>query len=202
MNLYNGVDASTPGAPLPKGTHLLFGYVGALDLSGKPDTPHIWTLNDWNQYMHPDGPLYGGPRLRVVPVYTHDYAGDPWQDAANAVEACADLGWDLHKGRLIYWDAELLVDAEYCDKLSHAISTHGMRMGKYGSLSTIERNPPVPGGTWFAEWQDKKPATINPQNGVAWQWSSPEENHTPWDMTVAERFVYDNAGREIRRIDG
>lgn len=200
MSLYNGVDISTPGAPLPKGTHLLFGYVGARDLSGRPDTPHIWTLDDWNQYVHPDSPLYGGPRLRVVPVYTHDYAGDPVVDAKNAVDACADLGWALHAGRIIYWDAELLVDESYCDRLSLEISHQGMRMGKYGSLDTIKRNPPVPGGTWFAKWQTEKPPSLPSDLGVAWQWSSPAQNGTPWDMTIADHFVYANAGREIRRI--
>src|SRR5579862_8220270 len=201
MQLYNGVDSATPGSPLPKGTTLLFGYVGAPDLSGKPDTPHVWTLADWNQYMSPDGDHYGGPNLRVIPVYTHDYPGNPNEDARNAVDACADLGWDLHVGRLIYWDAELLVDEKYTDELAQCIHDRGMRMGKYGSLSTIESDPPVPGGTWFAAWRSEKPTTVPIDKGVAWQWSSPEQNHTPWDMTVARAFVYDNAGRSIRHID-
>lgn len=202
MNLYNGVDASTPGAPLPRGTHLLFGYVGSLELAGKPDTPHIWTVEDWNQYMDPASHLYGGPALRAIPVYTHDYAGDPYEDARNAVNACKALGWDMHIGRLIYWDAELLVDDQYCDQLSLNISSLGMRMGKYGSLSTINRNPPTPGGTWFAHYVDQRPASIPSDNGVAWQWSSPAQNNTPWDMTIADHFVYANAGRGPRHPAG
>jgi hypothetical protein len=201
MTLYNGVDSDTPGSRLPKGTHLLFGYVGATDLSGRPDTPHIWSLDDWNMYMHPDSSLYGGPRLRAIPVYTHDYAGDPVVDAKNATDACRDLGWDMYVGRLLYWDAELLVDEQYTDRLSLEVHNLGMRLGKYGSLSTINRNPPVPGGTWFAQWQDNKPTSIAPQNGVAWQWASPEQVQGAWDLTIADPFVYANAGRNIRRVD-
>lgn len=200
MYLYNGVDTVNPTKPLPKGTNLLFGYVGSVDLSGKPDTPHIWTLDDWNRYMSPDGEHYGGPNLRAVPVYVHDYPGDPVADAQNAVDACADLGWRLDAGRLIYWDAELLVDARYCDALSWEISKRGMRMGKYGSVSAIENDPPTPGGTWFAQWQDNKPTAIPSSLGVAWQWASPAQVPGPWDHTVASHFVYANAGREIRHI--
>lgn len=200
MELFNGVDSDTPGAPLPKGTSLLFGYVGSTDLAGKPDTPHIWSVEDWNTYMSPDGAHYGGPNLRCIPVYTHDYPGDPIADARNAVDACADLGWAMGEGRLIFWDAELLVDADYCDHLSLEISRQGMRMGKYGSLSTIERDPPVPGGTWFAKWQTEKPVTIPSDLGVAWQWASPVQVPGNWDRTIANRFVYANAGREIRRV--
>lgn len=201
MTLYNGVDASTPGAPLPKGTTLLFGYIGAKDLSGQPDTPHIWTLTDWNRYLSPEGDLYAGPNVRPVPIYVHDYPGDPIADADNACDAMADLGWAMDLGRLLYWDAELLIDAQYTDALTVQCMKRGARLGKYGSLSTIEHDPPVPGGTWFAAYQDQKPDAVPANLGVAWQWASPTQVGGAWDLTIATSFVYANAGRGIRRIE-
>lgn len=200
MTLYNGVDASTPGAPLPKGTSLLFGYVGAKDLTGRPDTPHIWTLDDWNQYLSPTGTHFAGPWVRAVPIYVHDYPGDPKADANNACDAMADLGWAMNKGRLLYWDAETLIDPWYTEALAIECLNRGVRLGKYGSISTIELDPPVPGGTWFAEYQTTRPTAIPANLGVAWQWASPAQVGGAWDRTVATSWVYANAGRGPRRV--
>lgn len=201
MNYYNAVDASHPGAHLPKGTSILFGYIGAMDLSGKPDTPHVWTLTDWNRYLSPHGDLYAGPHVRPVPVYTHDYPGDPARDAQNAVDAMADLGWYDNVGRLLFWDAEALIDPWYTDALAVECMRRGVRLGKYGELSTIESDPPVPGGTWFAKWQDTKPTAIPASLGVAWQWASPTQAGGDWDLSICSPFVYANAGRGVRHIE-
>lgn len=201
MDYYNGVDNSTPGERIPKGTSILFVYIGAKDLSGQPDTPYIWTLADCNRYLNPRGDLYAGPSLRVVPIYVHDYPGDPVADAQNACDAMADMGWDMDAGRLLYWDAELLVDPAYTDALSMQAMRNGVRLGKYGSLSTINHNPPVPGGTWFAEYVDQKPTVIPPGDGVAWQWASPAQVGGSWDLSICQPFVYANAGRGVRLLE-
>lgn len=199
MQYYNGADASTPGAPLPKGTSILFVYIGEKNKAGAPDTPHIWTGAECNLYLDADSDLYGGPHLRICPVYTKDFADDPGLDAQNAIEAMQDLGWTMHIGRLLFWDSELLIDATYTDRLALECMTMGVRLGKYGSLSTINHDPPVPGGTWFAEWQNTKPASIPPGVGDAWQWASPTQVGGSWDRTIAKPFVYANCGRGIRR---
>lgn len=201
MSYINGVDASHPGAPLPKGVGILFGYIGAKDLSGQPDTPYVWTLADWNRYLSPVGDLYAGPQVRPVPIYVHDYPGDPVADAQNATDAMADLGWDMDAGRLLYWDAELLIDASYTDALALECMKRGVRLGKYGSLDFIELDPPVPGGTWFAKYQDTKPDAIPANLGVAWQWASPAQVGGAWDLSICTSFVYANAGRGIRQVE-
>ena len=198
-HLYNGADASTPGAPLPRGTTILFAYIGEASKPGAPDTPHIWTPDDINRYMSPDGDLYGGPYLRVVPIYTKSYADNPVTDAINACDAMSEYGWWMAGGRLLFWDAEALVDPAYTIDLADACYERGVRLGKYGQLSAINHNPPVPGGTWFAEWGNVKPSAIPQQLGVAWQWASPAQVHGAWDRSVCDPFVYHNAGRGPRR---
>ncbi len=202
MRLYNMVDASVPGAPLPKGTDILCAYIGDAHEPGAPDTPYIWTPGDCNRYVHPHGDLYRGPHIRIMPIYTKSYADDPISDGINALEAMSAYGWTMGKGRILWWDAELLIDEEYCNALALHCMRDGVRLGKYGSASTIEHDPPVPGGTWFAKWQKHRPPAIPRDYGDAWQWASPLQTGGSWDLTIATRFVYEHAGRGPRRITG
>src|SRR5215469_6288160 len=149
--LYPGADSAAPGEPLPEGTKILAAYVGAPDLPGQPDARHVWTLPEWDLYFNPGSHLYGGPELRALPVYLHDYPGDPVADAANAADAMADLGWAMDRGRLIAWDAEMLVDPGYAQALADELDKRGARLMKYGPGSTVFRNPAAPGGTWLAD---------------------------------------------------
>lgn len=194
MNLINGADAAYPGNPLPAGTQILAAYVGATDLPGPPDTPHIWTRDEWNQYLDPESALYGGPDLRVLPIYVHDYPGDPAVLAQNAVDAVTDLGWAAGIGRLLVVDLETLVDPAYVSGLNQEVSLRGFRLCKYGSYSTINQNSFVYGGTWGALWVTRKP-TILPPGTVGQQWHPGEL----WDLDVFSPFVYDNCGRGLRR---
>jgi hypothetical protein len=199
MHYHNGVDASTPGARIPKGVTLLSAYIGEAGKPGAPDTPYIWTAGDFNLYLSPDSDLYAGPALRVLPIYTKSYPDDPYTDAQNACDAMRELGWDMSEGRILWWDAEALIDEAYCDHLAHACAAHGARLGKYGQLSTINEDPPVPGGTWFAAWQDTKPTHIPAGVGVMWQWASTVQVGGAWNLSIARDFVYRNAGRGPRR---
>jgi hypothetical protein len=199
--LHNGADSATPGARLPAGTTILYVYVAAGDLPDPGDARHVWTRPEINQYLNPDSPLYGGPSLRVVPMYVHDFAGNASLDAQNMCDAVSDLGWSNTEGRIIEIDLETLEDPAYVGGLIAPVARLGFRLGKYGSLSTINANPPCPGGTRFAAWQKRKPSSIPAGIGDAWQWATPGQVGGDWDLTVATQFVYDHAGRGLRRIE-
>jgi hypothetical protein len=191
--LINGADSASPGQPLPPDTEILAAYVG-LPGAGAPDAEHVWTAAEWNYYLDPDSHLYGGPQLRVLPVFVHDFPGDPVTLADNACDAAINLGWSFKRGRLLVVDLETLIDPPYVIGLNRRIRERGFRMMKYGSPSTINQNPAVDGGTWMALLQARRP-TILPAGTVGdqWRWSS------IWDLTVWSEFVYANCGRGPRR---
>lgn len=187
--LIPGADTASPGQPLPEGTRILCGYVSAPDLPGTPDARHVWTLNEWNLYLDPESPLYGGPELRTLPIFVHDYPGDPVTLANNAVDAMLDLGWAHNLGRLVAVDLETLIDPVYVLGLRAQITVRGFRMMKYGSSGTIKHNPPVDGGTWMALPQAHKPLILPPgTTGVQWSWGP------VWDLSLFSQFVYANCG--------
>lgn len=194
--LYNGADTAKPGSPLPKGTKILCAYVGAKDLPGQPDARHVWTLDEWNLYLDPNSHLFGGPELRSLPIFVHDYPGDPAQLAINAVDACIDLGWSANEGRFVCIDLETLVDPQYVSSLNIEVRALGFRLMKYGSAHFINQNPPVDGGTWMALLANRRPAML-PPGTVGQQWHF----GTEWDQSVFSEFVYANCGRGIRRTE-
>lgn len=192
--LHAGADASAPGKPLPPGTTIVCGYVGAPDLPGQPDARHVWTLAEWNLYLEPSSALYGGAELRALPIYVHDSPGNAVQDAANAADAVTDLGWAAGIGRIIVWDAETLVDPAYCSDLNTELRRRGFRMCKYGSQGTINRNPAVDGGSWIAT-DSKVPVLSMPGDRVGEQWLFSQD----WDLNAFDAFVYANCGYGPRR---
>ena len=187
--LYDGADAAIPGQPLPAGTRILNIYVGATDLPVRPDTPHIWTVDEANLYLDPDSPLYGGPDLRVLPNFVHDFPADPALLANNACDAAVDMGWSDQLGRLLVLDTETLVDRSYVNACDWQISQRGFLMMDYGSYQFVLQNPPVSGGKWGALLTRYRPSFL-PSNlvGQQWQWGR------AWDRSVFSRFVYDNCG--------
>lgn len=201
-NLILGVDASYPGNKLPQGTEIVAGYVGAPDLLGTPDTPHLWTLEEWNWYLDPksDRPdLYGGPGLRALPIYTHDYPGDPVADANNAIDAMTDLGWRQHWTRLVAWDSEALVDAVYEGRLARQLQVAaGWNMLPYGIARTITMVPVPKGspGVWAAALQPQQPRGL-PDGWAGQQWRFGED----WDYDVFTPAVYNQCGLGPRRAN-
>lgn len=193
--LFNGADSAKPGQPLPSNTQILAAYVAAKDLPGQPDEVHTWSLAEWNLYLDPSSELHV-PGLRALPIFVHDFPGDPAVLAQNAVDACLDLGWAGNLGRLLVIDLETLVDPTYVSGLNHEIHARGFRMMKYGSVGFINQNPPVDGGTWMALLQNHKP-TILPTDAVGQQW----QFGNVWDLDVFSQFVYDNCGRGIRKVE-
>jgi len=188
-NLYNGVDAATPGAPLPPDTHILAAYIGIPNQFG-PDTPHIWTPEEWNVYLTEQ------PDLRALPIYTHNFPGDPKNDAANAAEAAEQLGWTPHlKGsnrRIIAIDLEVMVDPSYVTPLFDEIDLLGFSPMPYGSAGFVKGNP-MGIGYWEA-LLTRLPPTVLPggTQGIQWRWGP------QWDSNVFSERVYLGCGRGLR----
>jgi hypothetical protein len=196
QTLIRGVDASIPGAPLPAGTLIVAGYVGAPELQGIPDTPHIWTQDEWNIYLDPKSHLYGGPALRALPIFTHDYIGNAKLDAANAVDAMTDLGWH-HGFRVLGWDSEFLIAKAYEDELAGELwDLAGWSLLPYGVARTITQVPPPDHspGVWAAALQPQEPRFI-PPGWAGQQWKFGSE----WDYDVFTHDVYNMCGQGPRR---
>jgi hypothetical protein len=195
VTLYNGADASRPGAPLPIGTHIVAGYVGDPGLQGQPDTPHIWTQDEWNLYLDPASPLHV-PGIRALPIYTHDYGGNPALDAINAVTAMKDLGW--HRGnRYLAWDSEFLIDKPYEDALAAELwRWAGWGLLPYGVARTITQVPVPPHspGVWAAALQPQQPRFL-PPGWAGQQWKFGDA----WDLNVFSQAVYDGCGMGPRK---
>lgn len=188
--LYNGVDASTPGEFLPgNNVRIIAGYVGASDLPGQPDTPHIWTVAEWNRFLDPTG------IVRALPIYTHDYMGDAEQDAQNANDAATDLGWDPDNGsRAMVLDSEFLKDNVYVGALRRALNKLGWL------LMTYERTPLQDPDTDLRWIFDVLPRHVPPPRSLpagwdGWQWNWAGQ----WDLNIFSQRVYDLCGIGPRR---
>lgn len=201
-NLIIGADAAYPGNVLPAGTVIVAGYVGAADLLGQPDTPHLWTVQEWNWYLDPKSErpdLYGGPGLRALPIYTHDFPGDPVADADNAIDAMTDLGWHQDWMRLLAWDSEALIDAPYERALALRLrSAAGWNLLPYGTARTITQVTPPAGspGLWPALLQPQRPRGL-PEGWAGQQWKFTDT----WDYDVFTPAVYNQCGLGPRKAN-
>lgn len=186
MELFNGVDGAYAGGPLPAQTRILAAYVGVAGEAGAPDTPHIWTTDEWNEYLHQD------PGLRALPIYTHNYPGDARECAHNAVDAILALGWRPGVGRLLAVDLETLVDEEYEAELAVSIATLGFEMLPYQPLWAAQAAAWA-GKVWAPVLSRYRPTTLHAQlAGIQWQWGN------AWDYDVFDRYVFDRAARGLR----
>lgn len=189
--LYPGADASHPGAPLPAGTRILAAYVGKPG-PGAPDTPHVWTAAEWNQYVRP------APELRLLPVYVHNYPdANPAQDAANAVAAVEALGWEpglaAESRQVIAVDLEVLVAYDWVAELEQEIDIRGFRALPYGSRSYVVQNPSC-FGYWVAQLTTRPPSVL-PQGarGIQWHWG------TSWDLDLFDQATYNACSTGLRK---
>lgn len=190
--LYSGIDASRPPAGLPMWpVDIVCGYVGDASLPGPPDTPHIWTPDEWNT-------LYEASRgrARMLPIYTHNYPGDPVADAKNAVDAVRALGWAPNmpgnSRRIIALDLEVFVDRPYASQLEQEIWNLGFAAMPYGSNWYDLQNPPGI-GWWVALLVLRAPRWLGPGvQGVQWQWGP------VWDRSVFSQRVWDGCGQGAR----
>lgn len=186
QTLYQGADASQPGAPLPAGTQILAAYVGRSG-AGAPDTPHIWTAAEWNHYVD------AVPGLHLLPIYVHNFTDqDPRVDAANAVEAVRALGWFPGMAgalrRIIVLDLETMVAFEWAAAVMLAIYDAGFMPLPYGSFRDVIQNPSMI-GWWEALLTRTAPTALAPgQAGVQWAFQA------SWDLDVFSKAVYDGCG--------
>lgn len=193
--LISGADASTPTTPYPypgPGKRILAAYVGAPDLPGPPDTPHIWTRDQWNRQIPTDA--HGNPNqdYRLLPLYVHSFPGDPAADAKNLVDAVTDLGWTPHIGRLTCLDIETLNDPAYVTAVWEHVRSLGFRMLVYGSRLNLEKTPACD-GRFVADLVRFRPRSLPPTwVGQQWQWGA-------WDLDVFSEFVWENCGHGFRR---
>lgn len=198
MTLISGADSSAGGTPFPypgTGPRVLAAYVGARDLPGPPDTPHIWTLDEWNRYIPTNN--HGDPDIdfRLLPLYVHDFPGNAVDDANNMCDAIEDLGWKPNVGRLVCLDIETLVDPPYVSAVHTIVIKRGFRMLVYGSLHYLVQNPPCDGR--FAALLTKNHPRALPagQHVVAQQWQFGDH----WDLDVFSEYVWNNCGHGFRR---
>lgn len=182
MTLHNGVSAAYPGAPLPAGTDILTPYIGVPGTPGAPDTPHCWTADECNAY------LVATPELRFLPVYVHNFPGDPVADAGNAANAALALGWKSNDGRLIALDLETFVDVQYVTDFAANLRQLGFATMPYGSAAYVEQNPGC-AGRWLALLTSSPPRNL-PAGAVGQQWRFGQD----WDYSVFSEGVYDGCG--------
>ena len=191
MTLHPGADASTPGAPLPAGTSILAAYVGRPG-AGAPDALHIWSADEWNDYIE------HAPSLRSLPISVHSYDdGNPRADAANAVDAVRALGWAPNmpgaQRRIIVVDCETLIDNAYFAEVQKGINDAGFRAVLYGSASTVEYNH-CPGGYYVANYNFSHAPTTLPANCLGIQWKP----GGAWDLDVFSDAAYAGCGIGLR----
>lgn len=180
MTLYNGADASTPDlATLPEGTQVIAGYVGG-------DTPHVWTVDEWNQF------LTVNPSMRFLPIFVDDKASFPSGTdlAMAAVAAVRVRGWAPFQPnrRVIVIDAEENTNYEYYAEASDAIWSAGFVMVQYrsaGSVGNAQQNPPDL--TWVAVPGQPKPRAMI-WAGYQYLWSK------EWDTDVFSEYVFNSCG--------
>jgi hypothetical protein len=189
--LYNGVDSAYPGAPLPAGTQILCAYVGGKFLPGAPDTPHIWTTDEWNGYYEDHS------KIRMLPIYVHNYPGDPVECADNAVNAVTALGWAANmpgdERRIIVLDMEIFVAPAYVHGFIDRASQRGFATMVYGSWDFVVRNPPGI-GYWMSHLLPHAPSILPPNaQGVQWRYGA------QWDYNVFSSRVWNGCGQGPRK---
>lgn len=184
MKLYHGADASNPMTPMPDGTQILAGYIGG-------NTPHVWTPEQWNQYIRVS------PDLRVLPVWVQNItSGDPAAVGTTIGLAARQLGWAANlpgaERRLIVVDAETTVNSAYYEAMDDAIWNAGYRMLLYGSADYVRQNY-CAFGYWEADLTPQPPGTlISPVQGKQWQFGE------RWDLDVFTQAIYEGCGIGLR----
>jgi hypothetical protein len=134
-------DASTPPEHAPDGMLAVAGYIGIAGAPGEPDTPHIWTYEEWRRF----------PKLKKLPIFTRSdpASAHPHADAFNALRALFGLG--VPRGSDVGWDLETAVNADYLRAVCQVMHWAGYRVWPYGSASTVFGNPACD-GYWVADW--------------------------------------------------
>jgi hypothetical protein len=137
--LYKCFDAAFPPETAPPGAQAVLGYLGR-----EGQTPHVWTLAEWQRFGH----------LRQFPAWVPDLGRAPGIEADLAVAAAAALGWAPHQPdpRVIVIDMETSIEPAWYNTAAGRIIWHGYTPVAYGSLSTVLQNAAL--DVWAADWND------------------------------------------------
>lgn len=127
-------DAAWPPASPPR-TDIVAFYVGG-------DTPHIWSDTEIARQT---------ARWRLpIWVRSNPDQADPSIDAERTVAWL--VAHQVPRGVVVALDLETAVNPRYVATYTVAVLRAGWLVMKYGSESTIFRNPSTPGGTWVADY--------------------------------------------------
>jgi hypothetical protein len=184
-------DASRPPArPFP-GCAAVAGYIGG-------DTPHVWTLEEWNQASN-------NGALRQLPIWVASWAihESPFTQGRQAVNAAVALGWHPHheERRVIALDLETAVHPEFVSDFAREVHLAGFGVWVYGSESTVFGNP-AEQGYWVAAYPGPGPVLDFPEgHAVAHQYAA----EVPWlagavDLSVISEHALQYLGRGPRRL--
>jgi hypothetical protein len=137
--LYKCFDAAFPPETAPPGAQAVLGYLGR-----EGQTPHVWTLAEWQRFG----------QLRQFPAWLPDFAVPPATDAGAAVIAAMDLGWapNQRRSRVIVCDLETSEEPAWYSIWAAGIIDRGFTPVAYGSLSAVLAN--AADDVWAADWND------------------------------------------------
>lgn len=164
------LDASKPQAGLPARDVTAF-YIGG-------DTPHVWGDAEIAQYAK-------GGRLPIW-VRSNPMGAAQGHDEGVLVRRwCEKRG--VPAGCKIVLDLEVAIDPAYVTAFNMSVRPYACM--KYGSGSTIFRNPSTDGGTWLADptgvpHQDPRAALTQFMFAQAYDMSlgEPDPNHPYWGL--------------------
>lgn len=165
MSYRNIVDMAYPTASHPTADIVGF-YIGG-------DTPHVWTDEPPHREIStyaPDGKL---------PIWVRS---NPTNASEGKAEARIVIAWlkahNVPYGMTVVLDLEIAINASYVNAFNSEVEHAGYHVMKYGSLSTIARNPRT-FATWGAWWIGHPPSSM-PSGYDAIQY----QNSQDWDMSV------------------
>jgi peptidoglycan hydrolase-like protein with peptidoglycan-binding domain len=165
MALRRMYDAAYPPAHPPNWEVCGF-YLGG-------DTPHVWTQAE----------LDAQPARFRLGIWVRDHGGDPSADADAAAAAYAALGAPL--GCAVVLDLEERVDGAFVSTFDAHLHMRHLTT-KYGSVSTIWKNPWTSGGTWTADWDERVALDVG---AAATQFASAAQLGTAYDASVISDSV-------------
>ena len=185
MSISHAFDASTPPTrPFP-GCQAAFGYIGG-------DTPHAWTVDEWNMAT-------ANGELRAMPIWVAVPGMPADQQAHEAAKAAVGFGWKAHAmiRRAIAFDSEALEDSAIIRAFAHVLRLEGFEPVDYRSAEAMFADP---SGCleWVAHWN------VNPGPFTRYQVAFQYAHDLPWAGTLCDLSAFSDElwpmlGRGLRR---
>ena len=177
--MFRSFDASTPPQTAPPGCQAVCGYLGG-------DTPHVWTLEEWQRFAH----------LRQAGIWVYAQGSSPRLAGELAAQSARSLGWapNHSPSRVIWLDMELANDPAWQIQFTSAVFSGGFSTGTYRSLSSLEAGgDPHSIGEWIAEWNgipavEPIPRVVGHQYLANQPWEHTEVDYSVFDQDMWRRF--------------